>query len=586
MRKLYGRHTTAIKLLPEVATKFTEENHRDGLPKRITGLQTFGLQTKDGELVAVAIMGNPRTRQKERKYSSELVRLTFKKGVQVVGGASKLLKYIMREGNFYDFFTYQDTSGGATDLYSHAGMRLVSQNKRKEYLVKNGYTLETANRRQKFSMAYAVQYGPDRIIGTNLGQDTGKTNKELFLESGYHIETTSGDRVYEWFNPEYQHYVYRITSIEDDGKYYIGAHSPLKTNLDEYMGSGGNKFTNWKKDLQAKYGEDVQIFNKEILEYYPTRGEAFEAEKKLIGDKYKTDPLCKNATSGGRGSSRRQHNGKGVKLGVNDLASQHPELASQFDPKRNHPLTPKDLHIGTPTKVWWKCEHGHEWESETRKRVQGFGCPTCAGQRVDSGKTDLQTLYPDIARQIAPNQDVDPSQIAARSHKKLLWQCDEYEDHVWETSVDNRVRGRGCPYCSGNKVLAGFNDLATKKPELLPWWSDDNTIKPTEISPNSNKKVWWKCPEGHPFDMSPAQKSTSGCPICANKRVLVRYNDFASQNPVLMEEWSDKNTIDPETITSASTKKAIWECSEGHEWERPVRTRVRHNSPCPICKNN
>lgn len=584
-RVIYGRTTHVNKIVPESAIAFTKAYHRDGVPANMTGVQAFGLYTADEELVAVAIMGNPRTRGKIRRYSAELIRLTFKKDVRVIGGASKLLRYIMNNGMFYDFFTYQDTAGEATDIYRHAGMTFVSQSVHKEYLVKDGYTLKTADRHQKFSMAYAVQFGPDRILGTKLGQDTGKSNRELFLENGYHIETTTGDRVYEWFNPNYVHYVYRLTSIADDGTYYIGAHSVLKNEEDVYMGSGGVKFINWKSKLQEKYGH-TDVFCKEILSYHSSRCEAFLAEEQQIGDAYQNDPLCKNSTSGGRGSAKRQHNGKGVKRGINDLASQYPELVQEFDIKKNYPLTPEDVHSGTPTKVWWVCEHGHQWQSEVRKRVQGFGCPFCAGQRALQGENDLQSLYPDIARQLLPDQEVSACEVSAHSHKKLWWVCDANPKHIWQASVDSRTRGRGCPYCSGNKVLAGDNDLATTNPELVSWWSDKNTIQPTEISAHSNKKVWWVCEHGHEFDMSPATKLISGCPVCSNKRVLAGYNDFKSQNPELMAEWSDKNEIQPDSVTSASVKKVWWVCEHGHEWQMPIRTRVRYNSPCPVCRNN
>lgn len=584
MKNIYGRDTHTTKLSSELAIMFTKENHRDGVPANMTGLQAFGLYTVDEELVAVALMGNPRTRAKERRYSSELIRLTFKKNVRIVGGASKLLKYIMNNGMFYDFFTYQDTAGEATDIYLHAGMTFVSQSARKEYLVADGYTLDNASRRQQFSMAYAVQFGPDRIIGTTLGQQTGKSNRTLFLENGYHIETTSGDRIYEWFNPNYKHYVYRLRSIANDGTYYIGAHSVLQDEVDTYMGSGGVKFANWKNKLQDTYGHS-SVFEKEILSYHSSRCEAFLAEEKQIGNTYQDDPLCKNSTSGGRGSARRQHNGKGVKRGINDLASQYPTLAREFDVERNYPLTPEDVHSGTPTKVWWTCAHNHHWESEVRKRVLGFGCPFCAGQRTMHGKNDLQSLYPNVACQLMPNQEVMAHKVSAHSHKKLWWVCDENPKHTWLASVDSRTRGRGCPYCSGNKVLAGDNDLATKHPELLVWWSDKNTIKPTEISSHSNKKVWWVCEHGHEFDMSPASKLVSGCPVCTNNRILIGYNDFKSQHPELMSEWSSKNTIQPDAITSASVKPVWWECGHGHVWQTSVRARVRHQSMCPSCRN-
>ena len=45
-------------------------------------------------------------------------------------------------------------------------------------------------------------------------------------------------------------------------------------------------------------------------------------------------------------------------------------------------------------------------------------------------------------------------------------------------SVGSRIKGTGCPYCAGQKVLEGYNDLATTNPELLEEWDyQKNTIK-------------------------------------------------------------------------------------------------------------
>ncbi len=62
-------------------------------------------------------------------------------------------------------------------------------------------------------------------------------------------------------------------------------------------------------------------------------------------------------------------------------------------------------------------------------------------------------------------------------------------------SVKSRtVNGTGCPYCSHNKVLAGFNDLASQYPDIAAEWSDRNLpLLPTMITAFANSKVWWKC---------------------------------------------------------------------------------------------
>lgn len=49
-------------------------------------------------------------------------------------------------------------------------------------------------------------------------------------------------------------------------------------------------------------------------------------------------------------------------LGVNDLSSQCPTLASEFDIDKNKPLTPTDICKGSNKKVWWLCHNGHSFQ--------------------------------------------------------------------------------------------------------------------------------------------------------------------------------------------------------------------------------
>ena len=52
----------------------------------------------------------------------------------------------------------------------------------------------------------------------------------------------------------------------------------------------------------------------------------------------------------------------------------------------------------------------------------------------------------------------------------MIWRCEK--GHEWEAAVKSRTINRtGCPYCSHNKVLAGFNDLATLLPDIAAEWS-------------------------------------------------------------------------------------------------------------------
>lgn len=76
--------------------------------------------------------------------------------------------------------------------------------------------------------------------------------------------------------------------------------------------------------------------------------------------------------------------------------------------------------------------------------------------------------------------EIKPTEVSIGSHKKVIWKCKL--GHEWIATVKSRTINRtGCPYCSHNKVLAGFNDLATLFPEVANEWSDKNEKKPTEV---------------------------------------------------------------------------------------------------------
>ena len=156
----------------------------------------------------------------------------------------------------------------------------------------------------------------------------------------------------------------------------------------------------------------------------------------------------------------------------NSLAEVHPELVSEWSEK-NLPLTPDDITFGSNKKVWWKGACGHEWQTSVKARSNGEKCPICSGARVIAGINDLATLEPLLAKQWSKKNKIKPTEVSIGSHKKVIWRCKK--GHEWEAAVKSRtINKTGCPYCSHNKVLAGFNDLATLLPDIAAEWSDRN----------------------------------------------------------------------------------------------------------------
>ena len=93
-------------------------------------------------------------------------------------------------------------------------------------------------------------------------------------------------------------YVYKIHFLcgFPTGRYYIGRHKHNgDISKDRYTGSG-----DFCKAYFKKYGKvQGETYIKEILEINPTDKINRIREKFLIGDLYKTDPLCMNMIAGG-----------------------------------------------------------------------------------------------------------------------------------------------------------------------------------------------------------------------------------------------------------------------------------------------
>ena len=83
-------------------------------------------------------------------------------------------------------------------------------------------------------------------------------------------------------------------------------------------------------------------------------------------------PICR-AMAGEKGSM--------LICGINDLATTHPDIASEWNYKRNCGLKPSDVKAGSRRIVWWKCENGHEWQTPVARRTgkRKIGCPGCSG---------------------------------------------------------------------------------------------------------------------------------------------------------------------------------------------------------------
>lgn len=347
--------------------------------------------------------------------------------------------------------------------------------------------------------------------------------------------------------------------------------------------------------------------NTEVSPYCVTKGSGKKAWwicskcgyewQAVIGNRAKGAgcPECKKKTIAEKQQKRH------VIEGVTDFISVYPKLNDEWDYDKNTKFNPREYSPGSNTIVWWKCSScGHEWQTSINHRCNSNrGCPECARKRIGikhrqralkDGDNSLATKFPELIKEwdYTKNGNTTPENISPGSDFRAWWKCSTC-GYEWNTTVGYRTSGGGCPYCSGKVVWKGHNDLATVCPELCKeWLYSKNSKDPSAFSAGSSIKVWWKCKEcGYEYQATINARTTNhtGCSVCSNHKVVIGMNDLQTKAPSLYAEWDySKNTQDPLTISTGSTKRYWWKCSEcGYEWLASVDNRYRGRG-CPQCK--
>jgi hypothetical protein len=254
------------------------------------------------------------------------------------------------------------------------------------------------------------------------------------------------------------------------------------------------------------------------------------------------------------------------------LTQTHPALAKEADG-----WDPKLVTAGSGKKLNWKCIEGHTWETTPGHRARGQGCPYCGNRKVLVGFNDLVTTHLELAIEA---DGWDPKEFTAGSHSKKSWKC--RLGHTWEVAIEFRARGgTNCPTCAGKKVKSGFNDLASKYPEVA---AEAFGWDPSTVSASSAKEMRWNCPLGHVY-LSRVYSRTgvnpTGCSICSNREVLSGFNDLATTHPqlsLMAHGW------DPSQFSAGMAAKKKWKCANSHFYEAAIYV-VTSGHGCGVCAN-
>lgn len=273
--------------------------------------------------------------------------------------------------------------------------------------------------------------------------------------------------------------------------------------------------------------------------------------------------------------------------GFNDFGCKHPQLIDEWSDSNDS--SPHDFVWGSNTSIEWKCSNGHVWTAPIASRSKGAGCRKCFFQKAkeDDLWNNRQTKFlkderPDLFREVANRKE--NNSISFSSHKKIEWKC--HFGHLYMLAPNVRMGGRGCPYCSGRKVFAGFNDISSKLPHLVdelvnasdgkrPYW-ERKPIEWKHIAENGIEHIW---------SMTAQSRLDGGnCTVCSSKTIVVGINDVATTHPEIAAQWAPSNAIKPTEVTRGSRERIDFICHKGHEWIAAVKDATFGKASCVDCR--
>ena len=231
----------------------------------------------------------------------------------------------------------------------------------------------------------------------------------------------------------------------------------------------------------------------------------------------------------------------------------HEEYVRQVAEKAPH-VQVIGQYDGNRTPINHYClKHDINWDVSPFNFLQHpTGCEKCQEEALQEYYKSIRKTNEQFVEEVkALNTGIIPLDEYKGWNEKILFQCKH--GHIWPSTPHDILAGYGCPYCAGNAILKGYNDLWTTHPEIARMLY--NPEVGYTIGKGSHRDVEWVCPNcgTHKFS-SPKQVITYGlaCSKCSdgisypNKFIisLLSQLDIDAFTPEWSPEWIGRYRYD------------------------------------------
>lgn len=279
------------------------------------------------------------------------------------------------------------------------------------------------------------------------------------------------------------------------------------------------------------------------------------------------------------------------KLGAdNSLAQMRPDIAADWHPHKNAPITPDDVLAAGTKKFWWRCKHDHEWQTTIGLRVNaGTGCPRCTNQtsRVEIAiYAELHALFGEIGwRERISGYECDILLCERRIGVEI-------DGVYWHSGKPDLDLAKSAAFEEQGVQLFRLREadlpLLTERDVSFKWSNDffptvrdlvSNMLENAEIS-EKQRSALRAYVEGPGLINQKLYRTIVACLPAPPPG-----ESFADKQPELAKEWAhDLNApLLPEHFRHQANKRVWWRCSDGHTWQTTINIRTQQRTGCPEC---
>lgn len=261
--------------------------------------------------------------------------------------------------------------------------------------------------------------------------------------------------------------------------------------------------------------------------------------------------------------------------GENDLGTLYPELAQEWDYKKNVDLTPSDVLPQSNISVYWKCKNGHTWKSPIYNRTSGHGCPYCNNSKRKSFPECAIFYYLNkIDSNVVQNTNLFGFELDVYIPDKKI--AIEYDGCYWHQNKQRDIhKNQKC-------VEKGIKLIRFRESPLMKL--EDSSIDviiagESDLAKNIQKLIFNIYNVQCDVDLErDRQEIESRILISAENRSLLH------NRPDVADEFDVErnNGITPDTVFWRSNKTYWWTCNHGHSYKATVGSRIKMKC-CPYC---